>query len=63
MLVSQTSFRIFFAKKVVALQFLEWINASPFRNTQTKPSAPPPPHLSKTKITGSEDNKLEVLLI
>ena len=36
-------------------------NACLFRNTQTKTSAPPP-YLSKTKITGSENNKLEVLL-
>ena len=40
-------------------------NACLFRNTQTKTSDPPPrpPYLSKTKITGSENNKLEVLLI
>ena len=42
-------------------------NACLFRNTQTKtsdrPPSSPPPYLSKTKITGSENNKLEVLLI
>ena len=38
-------------------------NACLFRNTQTKTSDPPPPHLSKTKINGSENNKLEVLII
>ena len=39
-------------------------NACLFRNTQTKTSDhPPAPYLSKTKITGSENNKLEVLLI
>ena len=42
--------------------FLEWINLRPFRNTQTKTSDPSP-YLYKTKITGSENNKLEVLLI
>ena len=36
-------------------------NACLFRNTQTKTSDPP--HLSKTKINGSENNKLEVLII
>ena len=48
--------------------FWNGFNACLFRNTQTKTSDHPPPHpparyLSKTKITGSENNKLEVLLI
>ena len=54
-------FRIFLRKKSWPFHFLEWINAWPFRNTQTKTSDPPP-YLFKTKLTGSENNKLEVLL-
>ena len=34
--------RIFGRKKSWPFPFLEWINASPFRNTQTKTFDPPP---------------------
>ena len=34
-------FRIFWRKKSWPFPFLEWINASPFRNTQTKTCDPP----------------------
>ena len=32
----------FLRKKLWSFHFLKWINASPFRNTQTKTSDPPP---------------------
>ena len=53
----------FLAKKVVALPLpgMDLMRAS--SEIPKQKHLTPPPYLSKTKITGSENNKLEVLLI
>ena len=50
-------FRIFLRKKSWPSHLLEWINAWPFRNTQTETSDPPPPPLP---IEDKNNRKLKI---